>query len=127
MHYIGKLKLDKMPAPRRPRPPRLRGQGVLGHWYLQENEDDYPLVTESSFSFDATEGDDKDGEVGKFPPTVDGGAHRLFRYVQNQAGWLSLFRLTKTAYLFEVLREVCCPVGTLREFAQQGQNPRGFR
>ena len=30
-------------------------------------------------------------------------ANRLFRDVQNQAGWLSPFGLTKTAYLFEVL------------------------
>ncbi len=31
------------------------------------------------------------------------GANRLFRDVQNQAGWLAQFRSTKTAYVFEVL------------------------
>jgi hypothetical protein len=31
------------------------------------------------------------------------GANRLFRDGQNQAGWLSRFGLTQTAYLFEGL------------------------
>jgi hypothetical protein len=102
MHYIGKLKLDKMPTPRAARGlPDFVVKVALSHWYLQENEDDYPLVTEFSFGFDANEGDDD--RLEKFPPTVVAGANRLFRDVQNQAGWLSPFGLTKTAYLFEVL------------------------
>ena len=35
---------------------------ALSHWYLQENEEDYPLVTEFSFGFDATAGDDKEDD-----------------------------------------------------------------
>jgi hypothetical protein len=105
LHYIGKLKLDKMPTPRAARGlPDFVVKVALSHWYLQENEDDYPLVTEFSFGFDANEGDDGDDDrLEKFPPTVVAGANRLFRDVQNQAGWLSPFGLTKTAYLFEVL------------------------
>jgi len=104
MHYIGKLKLDKMPATRALGLPEFVVKVALSHWYLQENEEDYPLVTEFSFGFDATEGDDRDDDrLEKFPPTVVAGANRLFRDVQNQAGWLSPFGLTKTAYLFEVL------------------------
>jgi hypothetical protein len=46
----------------------------------------------------------KDGErLERFPPTVVAGANRLFRDVQNQAGWLAQFGSTKTAYVFEVL------------------------
>jgi hypothetical protein len=106
MHYIGKLKLDKMPSPRglAAALPEFVVKVSLSHWYLQESEDDYPLVTEFSFGFDATEEQDGDGDrLEKFPPTVVAGANRLFRDVQNQAGWLSPFGLTKTAYLFEVL------------------------
>jgi len=104
MHYIGKLKLDKMPATRAIGLPDFVVKVALSHWYLQENQDDYPLVTEFSFGFDATEGDGGDGDrLEKFPPTVVAGANRLFRDVQNQAGWLAPFGLTKTAYLFEVL------------------------
>jgi hypothetical protein len=104
LHYIGKLKLDKMPATRAIGLPDFVVKVALSHWYLLENEDDYPLVTEFSFGFDATEGDDKDDDrLEKFPPPVVAGANRLFRDVQNQAGWLSPFGLTKTSYLFEVL------------------------
>jgi len=34
---------------------------------------------------------------------VIAGANRLFRDVQNQAGWLAQFGSTKTAYVFDVL------------------------
>lgn len=106
MHYIGKLKLDKMPVERALEAalPDFVVKVALSHWYLQENEDDYPLVTEFSFDFDATEEDKGHGDrLEKFPPTVVASANRLFRDVQNQAGWLSPFGMTKTAYLFEVL------------------------
>jgi len=104
MHYIGKLKLDKMPATRALGLPDFVVKVALSHWYLLENEDDYPLVTEFSFGFDATEGDDKDDDrLEQFPPTVVAGANRLFQDMQNQAGWLASFGSTKTAYAFEVL------------------------
>lgn len=103
-HYIGKLKLDKMPVERAASLPDFVVKVALNHWYLQENEDDYPLLTEFSFDFDALESDNKEDSVlEKFPTTVVAGANRLFRDVQNQAGWLSPFGATKTAYLFEVL------------------------
>lgn len=103
MHYIGKLKLDKMPTLRSARElPRFVVKTALSHWYLRADENDYPLVTEFSFDFDA-EGQDDDDRLERFPPTVVAGANRLFRDVQNQAGWLSQFGTTKTAYVFEVL------------------------
>jgi hypothetical protein len=103
MHYIGKLKLDKMPATRALELPDFVVKVALSHWYLQENQDDYPLVTEFSFDYDAVGQDGGDDSLEKFPPTVVAGANRLFSDVQNQAGWLSPFGMTKTAYLFEVL------------------------
>ena len=81
---------------------RLRGQGRAHHWYLRPDENDYPLVTEFSFGFDA-DGQKDDDRLEKFPPTVVASANRLFRDVQNQAGWLAQFGSTKTAYAFEVL------------------------
>jgi hypothetical protein len=59
-------------------------------------------VTEFSFGFDAA-GQKDDERLERFPPTVVAGANRLFRDVQNQAGWLAQFGSTKTAYVFEVL------------------------
>jgi hypothetical protein len=104
MHYIGKLKLDQMPAEDVLELPDFVVKVALSHWYLQENEDDYPLVTEFSFDFDVSEQDKGEGDhLEKFPPTVVAGASRLFRDVQSQAGWLSPISMTKTAYLFELL------------------------
>ena len=103
VHYIGKLKLEKMPT-------ALAAFGMpdfvvnvaLSHWYLRPDQNDYPLVTEFSFGFEA-QGQKKDDRLEMFPPTVVAGANRLFRDVQNQAGWLAQFGTTKTAYVFEVL------------------------
>ena len=104
MHYIGKLKLDRMPVARDTELPDFVVKVALSHWYLRQDEGDYPLVTEFSFDFDALEQEtENEDRLEKFPPTVVAGANRLFRDVQNQAGWLSSFGLTKTAYLFEVL------------------------
>ena len=102
MHYIGKLTLDKMPTARAARLPDFVVKVALSHWYLRPDENDYPLVTEFSFSYDAN-AEDKDDRLEKFPPTVVAGANRLFRDIQNQAGWLAQFGSTKTAYVFEVL------------------------
>ena len=77
-------------------------KAALNHWYLRPDEGDYPLVTEFSFGFDANSQKD-DERLEMFPPTVVAGANRLFRDVQNQAGWLAQFGSTKTAYAFEVL------------------------
>ena len=59
-------------------------------------------MTEFSFGFDANS-QAKEDRLEMFPPTVVAGANRLFRDVQNQAGWLAQFGSTKTAYAFEVL------------------------
>lgn len=105
MHYIGKLKLGKMPAVRGAAGlPDFVVKVALSHWYLRNDENDYPLVTEFSFSCDAVSQDGGDADrLEKFPHTVIAGANRLFRDVQNQAGWLAQFGSTKTAYVFEVL------------------------
>ena len=104
MHYIGKLKLDKTPTTLEDGLPKFVVKVALSHWYLLEIEDDYPMVTEFAFDFDAEEQDADDSDrLEKFPSTVVASANRLFRDVQNQAGWLSPFGLTKTSYLFEVL------------------------
>ncbi len=103
LHYVGKLKLDKMPAVRAAGGmPEFVVKVALSHWYLRPDENDYPLVTEFSFGFDAA-GQKDDERLERFPPTVVAGANRLFRDVQNQAGWLAQFGSTKTAYVFEVL------------------------
>jgi hypothetical protein len=102
-HFIGKLKLDKMPTERGvDKLPDFVVKVALNHWYLRPDESDYPLVTEFSFGFDANSQKDDD-RLEMFPPTVVAGANRLFRDVQNQAGWLAQFGSTKTAYAFEVL------------------------
>ena len=100
-HFLGKLKLDKLPTTRSIELPDFVVKVALNHWYLRADEDDYPLVTELSFGCDATP---TDGDrLEQFPPTIIAGANRLFRDVQNQAGWLAQFGSTKTAYVFEVL------------------------
>jgi hypothetical protein len=103
VHFIGKLMLDKMPLARAAAAlPEFVVKVALSHWYLRPDENDYPLVTELSFGFDANSQQDDD-RLEKFPPTVVACANRLFRDVQNQAGWLAQFGSTKTAYVFEVL------------------------
>ena len=102
-HFVGKLKLDKMPTERGAGElPDFVVKAALNHWYLRPDESDYPLVTEFSFGFDAAGPPDND-RLEKFPPTVVAGANRLFRDVQNQAGWLAQFGSTKTAFVFEIL------------------------
>ena len=103
VHFVGKLKLDKMPTTRAAGGmPEFVVKVALSHWYLRPDQNDYPLVTEFSFGFDAA-GQKDDDRLERFPPTVVAGANRLFRDVQNQAGWLAQFGSTKTAYVFEVL------------------------
>ncbi len=103
MHYIGKMSLEKMPVVAKGlEPPDFVVKVALSHWYLRPDQNDYPLVTEFSFSYDAKPEGHED-RLEKFPPTVVAGANRLFRDVQNQAGWLAQFGSTKTAYVFEVL------------------------
>ncbi len=104
MHYIGKLRLDKLPAAPAAALPPFVVKVALSHWYLLEGADDYPLVTEFSFDYDAEAGASGDDDrLEKFPPAVVAGANRLYRDVQNQAGWLAPSGMTKPAYLFEVL------------------------
>jgi hypothetical protein len=106
VHYVGKLKLDKMPIAKGGLEllelPDFVVKAALSHWYLRPDQNDYPLVTEFSFGFDA-DVQEEDDRLEIFLPTVVAGANRLFRDVQNQAGWLAQFGTTKTAYVFEVL------------------------
>ena len=54
MHYIGKLEAWTRCRPRsRYGLPDFVVKVALSHWYLLEIEDDYPLVTEFAFDFDA--------------------------------------------------------------------------
>ncbi len=102
MHYVGKLKLGNMPATREDKElPAFVVKAALTHWYLRPDQDDYPLVTEFSFDFDA-DGQKDDDRLEKFPPPVVAGANRLFRDLQNQAGWLAQSGTTKTAFVFQV-------------------------
>ncbi|MEZ4866967.1 MAG: hypothetical protein R3C14_36935 [Caldilineaceae bacterium] len=103
LHYLGKLKLDKQPTTRGAKAPDFVIKVALNHWYLRDDEDDYPLVTEFSFSCDAVMADTAANQLELFPPTIIAGANRLFRDLQNQAGWLAQFGTTKTAYVFDVL------------------------
>jgi hypothetical protein len=105
VHYVGKLKLDKMPvalgALEAMAMPRFVVKASLSHWFLRPDQNDYPLVTEFSFGFDS-DADPESDRLEMFPPTVVAGANRLFRDLQNQAGWLAQFGTTKTAYVFDI-------------------------
>ena len=72
----------------------------LSFWYLLD-ETHWPLVTEFSFDYDATEKDE--GKLESYSPNVVEGASGLFRSVLNQAGWLDLTTTTKTAFALELL------------------------
>lgn len=102
-HLLGKLKLDKMPTARASDLPDFVVKVALTHWYLRNDENDYPLVTEFSFGCDALLAEGGGDRLEQFPPTVIAGANRLFSDVQNQAGWLAQFGSTKTAYVFDVV------------------------
>lgn len=103
LHYLGKLKFENQGAAQGPTPPDFVIKVALSHWYLRPDENDYPLITEFSFSYNATTIGVQKDHLEQFPPIVIAGANRLFQGVQNQAGWLAQLGSTKTAYVFDVL------------------------
>jgi hypothetical protein len=100
MQYIGKLKLAD-----------TKLKAALTHWYVQANEDDYPLMTEFSFDYDLPEAQSdsdassKDGpppdSLEQFPLELVRSAHRLFTSLQDYAAWLAPYGSTKTTLAFE--------------------------
>jgi hypothetical protein len=100
MHLIGKFKLAKMPTPRGKKLPDFVVKAALTHWYLRDDEDDYPLVTEFSFDYDVASKPDGD-MLEVFPPTLVAGANRLFRDIQGQGAWLAPQGTTKSAFAYE--------------------------
>lgn len=72
----------------------------LSFWYLPDVED-WPLVGEFAFDYDAT--DDDPDKLEEFPIKVVQGAGAFFRALQNQSGWLDLSGTTKTAFALDSL------------------------
>jgi hypothetical protein len=75
----------------------------LSFWYLTEEEDEWPLVGEFSFDYDALDSGANREKLEIFPARVVEGANRLFNALQKQEGWLSSSFTTKTAFALEVL------------------------
>jgi hypothetical protein len=92
MQYIGKLELADTPL-----------KLALTHWYVQESEEDYPLVTEFSFDYDLPEEKRSKDELEQFSPELVRGADQLYDSLQNYAAWLAPAGLTKTRLAFESL------------------------
>lgn len=71
---------------------------AFSFWYLPENIDTYPLITELSFDYDAQD------EAGQnFPVAVVEASNQLFTALQKQSGWLNRDSDTKTNYAYESL------------------------
>ena len=72
---------------------RLGGGPILemSHtfWYVGDTENHYPMVAEFSFEFAADD--------GIFPPATVEGASKVYRELQQQAGWLDVAGTTKSA------------------------------
>lgn len=58
-------------------------------WYVGDTRNHYPMVAE--FSFELAPGD------GAFPPETVEGASKVFRELQQQAGWLDVAGTTKSS------------------------------
>lgn len=81
-------------------PPTIKA--CLSFWYLTD-ENDWPLVGEFSFDYDAAD-NGKDGDnLEMYPYQVVEGANSLFRVLQGQAGWVNLDMTTKTSFALAVL------------------------
>lgn len=75
----------------------------LSFWYLTDEENDWPLVVEFSFDYEALDGGEGGDKLEAYPREVVEGANRFFGALQNQAGWVSSDTTTKTAFALEVL------------------------
>ena len=92
VQYIGKLELADTTL-----------KLALSHWYLQESEEDYPLVTEFSFDYDLPEEQRSRDELEQFSPDLVRGADQFYDSLQSYTAWLSPAGLTKTRLAFEGL------------------------
>lgn len=92
VQYIGKLKVADTTL-----------KLALSHWYLQESEEDFPLVTEFSFDYDLPEEKQSKDKLEQFAPDLVRDADQLYDSLQSYTAWLSPAGLTKTRLAFESL------------------------
>jgi hypothetical protein len=104
VRYLGKLRFTSMPLPKGEDDPEFVVKCCLTFWYLQSEEDEWPLTAEFSFDYDlpgdAVEHTDR---LEHFAPEVVAGSNLFFRSLQKQVGWLDPSGTTKTAYAFDAL------------------------
>jgi len=72
----------------------------LSFWYLPGNENNWPLVAEFSFDYEATV---SENGLESYPTELVEATNRFFSALQNQAGWVDLNGTTKTAFALDVL------------------------
>ena len=75
----------------------------LSFWHLTEKENDWPIVVEFSFDYDALDSGTGRDELEMYPRKLVEGANRFFSALQNQAGWVSSNTTTKTAFALGIL------------------------
>lgn len=78
-------------------------KACLSFWYLTEEMDGWPLVSEFSFDYDMPDEERDDEKLEKYPSQAAEGANRFFNALQNQAGWINFNTTTKTAFALEAL------------------------
>ena len=77
-------------------------KACLSFWYLTKEEDDWPLVAEFSFDYDAPDKELAGDTMEMYPNRMVEGANGLFSALQSQSGWVNFNATTKTAFAFEV-------------------------
>lgn len=77
-------------------------KAVLSFWYLLGKKDEFPLVVELSFGYDALEDGQELSQLERFPIQVVKQTHRWFETLKKQAGWVSEPAMTKTSYAYKV-------------------------
>jgi len=75
---------------------------VLSFWYFLGEKDEFPVVVEFSFDYDALPSAKTDS-LEQFPIGVVEQANRFFKTLQKQTDWVSRQATTKTAYAYEAL------------------------
>ena len=75
---------------------------VLSFWYFLGEKDEFPVVVEFSFDYDAISRSRTDS-LEQFPITVVEQANRFFKTLQKQTDWVSPQAITKTTYAYEAL------------------------
>ena len=74
----------------------------LSFWYLTEEKNDWPLVGEFSFDYDALDVDIDGDKLERYPSEAVDGANSFFNALQSQTGWMNFNSTTKTAFALEV-------------------------